>query len=112
VAHGFQTLENDAELFYQMSESYVPDWRVAYDGTIRLSGSLACGRSHPSDRDPHFEDFQTVTRVLVKQVRADFRTADAGTLGGLLVVKFMRRVLNVSGRRPAGVRWYTHKPAK
>jgi dTDP-4-dehydrorhamnose 3,5-epimerase len=59
VAHGFQTLENDTELFYQMSEPYVPglargvrwndpafgiDWPIA-DPVL-------------SERDCTFEDFK------------------------------------------------------
>ena len=39
-AHGFQTLADDTEVFYQMSESYVPEaTRAACAGTIRPSVS-------------------------------------------------------------------------
>ena len=38
-AHGFQTLEDDAEVFYQISESTFPNTREASDGTIPRSES-------------------------------------------------------------------------
>ena len=38
-AHGFLTLEDHTEVFYQMSEFYAPTAPEASDGTIRLLGS-------------------------------------------------------------------------
>ena len=42
-AHGFQTLENDTEVIYQVSQFYAPqsEWGVRYnDPTLALSGLL------------------------------------------------------------------------
>ncbi|MDD3275650.1 MAG: dTDP-4-dehydrorhamnose 3,5-epimerase [Kiritimatiellales bacterium] len=58
VAHGFQTLENDTELFYQMSEVYVPAlargirWN---DPAFRIEWPV--GQPVLSDRDRSYEDF-------------------------------------------------------
>ena len=59
VAHGFQTLEDNTEVFYQISEFYEPSlargirWN---DPSFNLKWPLA----NPilSDRDKNFPDFQ------------------------------------------------------
>jgi dTDP-4-dehydrorhamnose 3,5-epimerase len=59
VAHGFQTLENDTELFYQMSDVYVPElsrgirWN---DPAFRIEWPV--GQPVLSDRDRSYEDFK------------------------------------------------------
>lgn len=57
-AHGFQTLEDDTEVFYQMSQSYAP----AYARGVRWNDPMF-GIPWPmaeciiSERDRHFPDF-------------------------------------------------------
>ena len=57
-AHGFQTLEDNTEVFYQMSEFYVPECARG----IRWN-DLAFGIEWPADeriiseRDRHYPDF-------------------------------------------------------
>ena len=57
-AHGFQTLEDDSEVFYQMSEFYSPE----HQRGVRYN-DLAFGINWPivatviSDRDRSYEDF-------------------------------------------------------
>jgi dTDP-4-dehydrorhamnose 3,5-epimerase len=59
VAHGFQTLEGETEVFYQMSESYAPSlargvrWN---DEAFRISWPLA--PTVISERDRQFPDFR------------------------------------------------------
>jgi dTDP-4-dehydrorhamnose 3,5-epimerase len=59
VAHGFQTLENDTELFYQMSEPYVPGLARGVRWNDPAFG-IAWPIVNPvmSDRDQTFEDFR------------------------------------------------------
>ena len=59
VAHGFQTLENDTELFYQMSEPYVPGLARGVRWNDPAFG-IAWPIVNPvmSDRDRTFEDFK------------------------------------------------------
>ena len=65
MAHGFQTLEDDAEVHYQMSHSYVPDQaRAACAATTRRSRSSGrCRDPVVSERDRQFPDFHAVSRV-------------------------------------------------
>ena len=59
VAHGFQTLENDTELSYQMSEPYVPGLARGVRWNDPAFG-IAWPIVNPvmSDRDRTFEDFK------------------------------------------------------
>jgi len=61
-AHGFQTLENDTEVFYQMSEFYVPEYargvrwndpkfKIEWPGDIRII----------SAKDKNFDDFDSTS---------------------------------------------------
>jgi dTDP-4-dehydrorhamnose 3,5-epimerase len=58
-AHGFQTLEDNSEVFYQMSEFYSPEHQrgVRYnDHTFRISWPIEA--TVISDRDCNYEDFR------------------------------------------------------
>lgn len=64
VAHGFQTLEDDSEVFYQMSELYYPEaargvrWDdPAFDISWPLPVTLI------SDRDQEFADFSPTAAI-------------------------------------------------
>jgi dTDP-4-dehydrorhamnose 3,5-epimerase len=52
-AHGFQTLTDDTELFYQMSEFYYPELAcgVRWDDPVLGIAWPACDRRIISDRD-------------------------------------------------------------
>jgi dTDP-4-dehydrorhamnose 3,5-epimerase len=59
VAHGFQTLEDDSWIFYQMTEPYVPELA----GGVRCDDpafaiSWPCAVSVISERDRNFSDFE------------------------------------------------------
>ena len=59
VAHGFQTLEDDSWIFYQMTEPYVPELA----GGVRCDDpafaiSWPCAVSVMSERDRNFADFE------------------------------------------------------
>lgn len=59
LAHGFQTLRDDSEVFYQMSESYHPEWARGIrwnDPIFKIKWPI-----HPpiiSERDQNFRDFE------------------------------------------------------
>jgi dTDP-4-dehydrorhamnose 3,5-epimerase len=59
LAHGFQTLEDHSEVFYQMSESYVPEYARGIrwnDPTLQIQWP----QNHPilSSRDMTYPDFK------------------------------------------------------
>jgi dTDP-4-dehydrorhamnose 3,5-epimerase len=58
VAHGFQTLEDDTSIFYQMTEPYVPELSggVRWDDPAFMI-SWPCAVSVMSARDRSFADF-------------------------------------------------------
>jgi dTDP-4-dehydrorhamnose 3,5-epimerase len=58
-AHGFQTLEDNSEVFYQMSEFYSPEHQrgLRYnDPAFRISWPIEA--TVISDRDRNYEDFR------------------------------------------------------
>jgi dTDP-4-dehydrorhamnose 3,5-epimerase len=58
VAHGFQTLEDDTELFYQMSETYHPDSAAGVRwNDPRFGIAWPIGSPILSERDAAFPDF-------------------------------------------------------
>jgi dTDP-4-dehydrorhamnose 3,5-epimerase len=65
-AHGFQTLTDDSEIFYQMSEFYVPDagrgvrWN---DPAFDIQWPIADPIMHQRDRD--YADFDTASGISV-----------------------------------------------
>jgi dTDP-4-dehydrorhamnose 3,5-epimerase len=59
LAHGFQTLEDNSEVFYQMSEFYSPEHQrgLRYnDPALRISWPIEA--TVISDRDRNYEDFR------------------------------------------------------
>jgi len=59
VAHGFQTLENDTELFYQMSVSYVPELARGVRWNDPVFGiNWPVADPVLSDRDRAYKDFK------------------------------------------------------
>jgi dTDP-4-dehydrorhamnose 3,5-epimerase len=63
VAHGFQTLEDDTEVFYQMSEFYYPDHARGVrwdDPAFEIEWPLAI--SMVSERDLSFPPFEAPSR--------------------------------------------------
>jgi dTDP-4-dehydrorhamnose 3,5-epimerase len=65
AAHGFQTLEDDSEVLYQMSEAYSPSMRAAFadDPAFGIAWPETDARTM-SDRDRDYADF-ALKRVLV-----------------------------------------------
>jgi dTDP-4-dehydrorhamnose 3,5-epimerase len=58
LAHGFQTLKDDSEVFYQMSQFYAPEYArgVRWDDPA-FNISWPTGRRTISERDQSFPDF-------------------------------------------------------
>jgi len=59
-AHGFQTLENETEVFYQMSEFYTPEYARGIRWSDPVFGiQWPAGERIISTRDRNFPDFRT-----------------------------------------------------
>jgi dTDP-4-dehydrorhamnose 3,5-epimerase len=58
VAHGFQTLEDETELFYQISETFYPELQrgVRWDDPALRIAWPECGERVISPRDQSFQD--------------------------------------------------------
>lgn len=59
-AHGFLTLENYSEVFYQMSEFYQPNYAAGVrwnDPSFRITWPVAANDLIISNKDAHYEDF-------------------------------------------------------
>jgi len=61
-AHGFQTLEDNSEIFYQMSEYYNPEGSKGFrydDPTIEISWPTKCTVISQKDKElPYFENMK------------------------------------------------------
>lgn len=59
MAHGFQTLEDNSEVFYQMSEFYHPDLArgIRWDDPVFRIEWLDCDRRVISEKDQSYADF-------------------------------------------------------
>jgi dTDP-4-dehydrorhamnose 3,5-epimerase len=60
MAHGFQTLEDNSEVFYQMTEFYVPESAKGFrwDDPVWNIDWPTCDRRVISDKDRNYPDFQ------------------------------------------------------
>jgi dTDP-4-dehydrorhamnose 3,5-epimerase len=60
IAHGFQTLEDDTEIFYQMSEFYCPECARGFRWNDPAFGDLQWPDAERtmSERDRTFPDFR------------------------------------------------------
>lgn len=68
-AHGFQTLTQNAEVFYQMSQTYVSDAAAgARWNDIAFGIQWPIGQPVMSDRDRNCPDFETIDRVSPESV--------------------------------------------